>query len=254
MLFLPNYQAKLSEITLGIDSMSLEVALGTAQLGEIVGKVFASNGSDVQQADINFISESETIELGFQPTEIDVCLLDSSTGELLDQIQAPGATTRLDDLIGETDPRSLQLLIQQGEGQRLEFKAGIADDGVRRGIAESAVAFANRDGGQILVGIKDDAKVSGCPEPDAEERIERIIVVRTDPPVDIAIKKSVLEDQPVYSITVSESRNKPHALKEGNRFLIRHGASDVPMTRSELDELYAARRGSSPTLPGSSGF
>jgi len=46
-------------------------------------------------------------------------------------------------------------LIAQGEHQQQDFKYCISDS---RKIARSLVAFANTDGGRLLVGVKDNAK------------------------------------------------------------------------------------------------
>jgi len=52
----------------------------------------------------------------------------------------------------------LQKLILQGEHQLLDFKFAITDS---RKIARSLVAFANSDGGTLLVGVKDNGKIVG---------------------------------------------------------------------------------------------
>ena len=48
-------------------------------------------------------------------------------------------------------------LIREGEGQRLEFKASFAedDDAIR-----SLGAFANADGGSVLMGVSDDGDMN----------------------------------------------------------------------------------------------
>ena len=52
----------------------------------------------------------------------------------------------------------IQKLIAQGEHQRLDFKFEISD---ARKIARSMVAFANTDGGTLLVGVKDNGAIAG---------------------------------------------------------------------------------------------
>ncbi len=49
-------------------------------------------------------------------------------------------------------------LISQGEHQQLDFKFAITDS---RKIARSLVAFANTDGGTLLVGVKDNGRIAG---------------------------------------------------------------------------------------------
>jgi predicted HTH transcriptional regulator len=52
----------------------------------------------------------------------------------------------------------LKKLIAQGEHQHLDFKFAITDS---RKIARSLVAFANSEGGTLLVGVKDNGKIAG---------------------------------------------------------------------------------------------
>ncbi|RLD81534.1 MAG: ATP-binding protein, partial [Bacteroidetes bacterium] len=52
----------------------------------------------------------------------------------------------------------IQDLIKQGENQYQDFKFVINDS---KKIARSLVAFANTDGGRLLVGIKDNGNITG---------------------------------------------------------------------------------------------
>jgi len=49
-------------------------------------------------------------------------------------------------------------LIEEGEHQQLDFKFEISDS---KKIARSLVAFANTDGGKLLVGVKDNGAIAG---------------------------------------------------------------------------------------------
>jgi predicted HTH transcriptional regulator len=49
-------------------------------------------------------------------------------------------------------------LIKAGEHQQLDFKFEISDS---RKIAKTLVAFSNTDGGTLLIGVKDNGKISG---------------------------------------------------------------------------------------------
>lgn len=52
----------------------------------------------------------------------------------------------------------LQRLIEEGEHQQQDFKFAISD---ARKIARSISAFANADGGRLLVGVKDNGVIAG---------------------------------------------------------------------------------------------
>ncbi|MDQ5907933.1 MAG: ATP-dependent helicase RecG [Pseudomonadota bacterium] len=59
-------------------------------------------------------------------------------------------------------------LIAQGESSCIEFKNAQVN---AVSLAEEIVAFANSDGGIILIGVEDDGAVAGVEERDMEMRI-----------------------------------------------------------------------------------
>ena len=56
------------------------------------------------------------------------------------------------------DRRYLQSLIREGEHQQQDFKYRVSD---ARKLAKSVSAFANTDGGRLLIGVRDDGHMSG---------------------------------------------------------------------------------------------
>jgi len=56
------------------------------------------------------------------------------------------------------DKRYLQSLINEGEHQQQDFKYRVSD---ALKLAKSVSAFANTDGGRLLIGIRDDGNMSG---------------------------------------------------------------------------------------------
>ena len=52
----------------------------------------------------------------------------------------------------------IQKLIDEGEGLKLDFKFEVSDAAK---IARSLVAFANTEGGKLLIGVKDNGNISG---------------------------------------------------------------------------------------------
>jgi len=113
--------------------------------------------------------------------------------------------------------KELQSLVRNGEGAHLEFKKKMnhADK-----ILREIVAFANADGGQLLVGIDDDGTISGVR--DAEEVIQTLSVTIADliqpvirvhfHTVPITMKLSVV------LIRIVEGKNKPYFVLGNRRF------------------------------------
>lgn len=241
LLFLPNYQAKLSKVQIGTNNITLEINLGSAKLEEVIGKVFAQNETRTVHKDVRFDNQIQTVPIGMSPTQLEVCLLNIQDQELIDQIWLRAVDVSTFSDIDESDPRLVELLIQQGEGEQLEFKPGKLEDKDREELALTSVAFTNRSGGRVLVGVKDDGQITGCFENDVENRVTKFLVDRCDPPVKVRVYKLAVEDKPVYVIVVPESTNKPCAIK-GRGFYIRHGSNDYPMSRVELDEIIENRQ------------
>ena len=52
--------------------------------------------------------------------------------------------------------QELQQILEEGEGQKIEFKESLAN------LDKELVAFANASGGRILVGITDGRKIKGA--------------------------------------------------------------------------------------------
>lgn len=55
-------------------------------------------------------------------------------------------------------PSYIRTLINEGEHQQLDFKFGVNDS---KKIARTLAAFANTDGGRLLLGVKDNGAIAG---------------------------------------------------------------------------------------------
>ena len=62
--------------------------------------------------------------------------------------------------------RDLLDLIQNGENSGVEFKRDTIDN---RSLARELVAFANFNGGRVLLGVDDDGTICGVTRPNLEE-------------------------------------------------------------------------------------
>ena len=56
------------------------------------------------------------------------------------------------------DKRYIRSLINEGEHQQQDFKYRVSD---AMKLAKSVSAFANTDGGRLLIGVRDDGHMSG---------------------------------------------------------------------------------------------
>lgn len=104
----------------------------------------------------------------------------------------------------------LYKLIQEGEHQRQDFKFCINDS---RKIAKSLVAFANTDGGKLLVGVKDNGKIAGIRTDEEFYMVEAAAKIYSNPPIEFFTQQWHVEGKTVLEIQIEPSISKPHYAK-----------------------------------------
>ena len=100
----------------------------------------------------------------------------------------------------------LQRLIDEGEHQRQDFKYKVADAAK---LAKSVSAFANTDGGRLLVGVRDDGHLSGVRSEEETYMLQRAASDYCRPAADIAFETFVAEGRTIVVATVPEAGRKP---------------------------------------------
>jgi predicted HTH transcriptional regulator len=107
----------------------------------------------------------------------------------------------------------LYKLIEEGEHQKQDFKYCINDS---KKIAKSLVAFANTDGGRLLIGVKDNGRIIGISTEEEYYMVEAAAKIYSDPPISFTTKQWHSEGKTVLEIKISPSTNKPHLAKDEN--------------------------------------
>lgn len=104
-------------------------------------------------------------------------------------------------------------LIQQGENERIEFKeTGIFND--KKEIAGEMIAFANRNGGIILFGVKDNQEIEGATI-DFDKRSLDLSNIANDmcsPAVEFTSDMIHFPDGDVLVVDIPRRRGIPHAV------------------------------------------
>ncbi len=98
-------------------------------------------------------------------------------------------------------------LILQGENQKLDFKFEIAD---APKIARTFAAFANTNGGRLLIGVKDNGNIAGIRTDEEAYMVESSAHIYCKPPVQYKILPHKVKDNTILEVIVPESNTKPH--------------------------------------------
>ena len=112
-----------------------------------------------------------------------------------------------------TDTDYIHALIAEGEHQQQDFKFEISD---ARKIAKTLSAFANTDGGRLLIGVKDNGKIAGVRSDEEKYMIEAAAQLYCRPEVDYSMQTFHVEGRSVLVVQIDESEHKPVFAKDEN--------------------------------------
>ncbi|ASS49522.1 MAG: hypothetical protein A3D31_02600 [Candidatus Fluviicola riflensis] len=101
---------------------------------------------------------------------------------------------------------TLKSIIQQGEHQQLDFKFRIDD---AKKIARTLSAFANTDGGRLLIGVKDNGKITGIDPSEEIHMIDAAVDMYCKPKLSFQSRVWQEDMRLVLEITVQPTGEKP---------------------------------------------
>lgn len=110
-----------------------------------------------------------------------------------------------------TDTDYIHALIAEGEHQQQDFKFEISD---ARKIAKTLSAFANTNGGRLLIGVKDNGKVAGVRSEEEKYMIEAAAQLYCQPQVEYTLQTYIAEGRQVLIAHIEESVHKPVYAKD----------------------------------------
>jgi predicted HTH transcriptional regulator len=101
----------------------------------------------------------------------------------------------------------IESLIEQGEHQQLDFKFAVNDS---RKIARSLVAFANTDGGRLLIGVKDNGVIAGVRTVEEYYMVEAAAKIYSKPVIDFKSHEWNLNGKKVLEVIVKPGPERPY--------------------------------------------
>lgn len=128
--------------------------------------------------------------------------------------------------------------IEEGEGPRTEFKRGPGD---LSAIGKAVCAFANTEGGVVILGVEDTRKIVGVKEDTerVQERLTSFLQTGCSAPVSARAGRHRDPKGWVHWIEIPRQRSF-EPLRYGGRVWVRRERSSVEPSPVELQELYNA--------------
>ena len=141
----------------------------------------------------------------------------------------------------------IQSLILRGEGQQLDFKYEVINSSK---IAKTLVAFANTDGGTLLIGVKDNGNIVGVSSEEEVFMIELAAERYCNPPVNVEMQTYETEGKTVLEVYVPPSPEKPHYAKdEHGKWLVYVRRDDENLLANKvLIEVYKRKKSDKSTV------
>ncbi len=141
----------------------------------------------------------------------------------------------------------IRVMIPIGESHFREFKSCLegtpekkkprATTSVARDIAETLVAFANAEGGDLLVGVEDDGTISGVPYTEADLKIlvdsPKTHVFPTTPLPACRVRKVTIEDKSILYFSISAGVDYCYLTSDG-RCLQRKDLESLPVSAEHI--------------------
>ncbi len=105
-----------------------------------------------------------------------------------------------------TNEHEIEKLIQQGESLLLEFKSDLKSL-PDRDLVATVVSLANTEGGDLLLGVEDDGRVTGLhPNHVNVSGITSLIANKTNPAISVRVERFDLQSKTIARISVPKSR------------------------------------------------
>lgn len=116
-----------------------------------------------------------------------------------------------------TDTDYIYTLIAEGEHQQQDFKFEISD---ACKIAKTLSAFANTEGGRLLIGVKDNGRIAGVRSEEEKYMIEAAAELYCSPTVNYSMQTHQVEGRTILIVQIEKSDQKPiYAKDESGKYL-----------------------------------
>jgi predicted HTH transcriptional regulator len=131
--------------------------------------------------------------------------------------------------VRDMEPEELRRLVRQPEGSNLEFKSNVPGSDT---LAAHIAAFANTDGGTIVIGAREGGTIAGVDNMDRVQVQVGHALTAISPSVQVQTETVNVDEKAVIVLTVPKGQRPPY-LASG-RALQRDGAELAPLDAHRL--------------------
>lgn len=262
-IIIPDLRARLSAIEVNGSEVRVQVERQVG--GRLLCASQAQSYDGDELADIKTLDENEArLDLGRTPRTLQVFLFDIER-RLLDRFDENeagsswGTSVLFPGRVGGPAVASLEQARESGEGEQVEFKPLVlggrgnqGEDAKIQEVIETVVAFANGEGGAIYLGVDDHGnlvgtlghvfrRVGSTAHGQADKardlfvgELRSLIGGAVAPSITLSMEWITQAEHLVLRIVVPPGADRLYHTVDQNRFFIRRGATNRPMTREEL--------------------
>jgi predicted HTH transcriptional regulator len=134
------------------------------------------------------------------------------------------------------DSKYIKDLVSEGEHQQQDFKFEISN---AKKIAKTIVAFANTKGGRLLIGVKDNGRISGIRSDEEFYMIDAAATMYCKPEIPIKSYQRIVEGKNVLEIVIKVSDEKPHYALDDEKIVLEilkvEGGANFSFLKNELN-------------------
>lgn len=105
----------------------------------------------------------------------------------------------------------LKKLIGEGENQHLDFKYCVSDS---RKIARTLSAFANSDGGKLLIGVRDNGSIAGIRSDEEIYMVDTAAQLFCRPKITYTVKQYMVGGKTILEVEVIKGNKRPYQIKD----------------------------------------
>lgn len=214
---LPDRRARIADIRFTESTTVVHVERGRPDEGLLLRAAWRSEPEEAEWHSADMTIERDEIHI---PTEgiaahMSIAVVDRP-GAVLDLREwDPDRQERPKDV--PISPEQVQRWIAEGESTTMECKQELGSDGVHRSLAETVAAFANGDGGMILIGVTDDYRIVGYdPGFSVADQVTGIVDSLVNEPPTVRVESVRIEGMLVHVVRVEPSapHDRPHMVRD----------------------------------------